>query len=409
MGEKIKMSKKWNLAWLLTTIAVGPIACSDGSPSAASTLANASALDGLSIPSRSALPVCDEQANLGLAYIADEKKLVVCKDGQWQEVELRSSTPGTQGETGAQGPKGETGAQGPQGEAGAQGPQGETGAQGPKGEVGAQGPIGAIGPIGPIGPEGPQGETGPRGPKGEAGETGAPGETGAQGPKGEAGETGAPGEAGYNSLIAMTDEPAGMKCVAGGKRIDIGLDLNRNNVLDAAEITQTGYVCNGFAGRIVFVTSAKFTGNFGGALGADAKCQEVANASKFAGRTFKAWVADATTSPASRFNKNGAAWVRPDGQQVAASWADLVDGTISAPINVTEQGTTYSGPVVSGVKADGTYMGNAKWDCSGWTHDTLISGEFGHVGFAFGVDKLWSDANGGNLCSDLQPIYCFEQ
>ena len=382
------MSKKWKLGLLLTTVAVGPIACSDPSSDNASMHANASALDGLTIPSRSALPACDDDAQFGLAYVSDEKALLVCKDGEWQEVELKSSTPGPKGDTGAQGPKGETGAQGLQGEMGLQGPQGETG---------AAGPIGPQGPIGPIGPQGPQGEAGPQG------------ETGAAGPQGPQGETGAQGEAGYSSLIAMLDEPAGMKCPGGGKRIDIGLDANRNGILDADEVRQTGYVCNAFTGRIAFVSSVLYRGNFGGAIGADAKCQELADASKYAGRTFKAWMSDATTSPASRFNKNGAGWVRPDGQLIATSWADLVDGDILAPITMTEQGGGYSGPVYSGTKADGTYMGNPAWDCSGWTHDTMVIGEFGHVGVSWSLDQMWADADGGNWCDDLQPIYCFEQ
>jgi hypothetical protein len=43
----------------------------------------------------------------------------------------------------------------------------------------------------------------------------------------------------------LTAEPAGANCAAGGVRIDAGLDANRNNVLDAGEISQTAYACNG--------------------------------------------------------------------------------------------------------------------------------------------------------------------
>ena len=444
--------KRWKFGVLLTTVVIGPVACSDAAPTDPSASAKASALDGLSIPSRSALPACNDGTELGLAYVTDEKALLVCKDGAWQEVELKSATPGPQGETGPQGPKGDTGAQGPKGETGAQGPKGETGAQGPQGETGAQGetgqqgpigPKGEVGAIGPIGPQGPQGETGPKGPigpkgevgetgpigpqgpkgeqgpigpKGETGETGPvgpqgpqgetgkTGETGAQGPQGETGKT---GEAGYNSLITMIDEPAGTNCLGGGKRIDVGSDKNRNGSLDPGEVSQTGYVCNAFTGRIAFVSSVLYKGNFGGALGADAQCQALANASTYAGRTFKSWMSDATTSPSTRFKKTGEGWIRPDGKLVAATWADLVDGNIRAPINVTEQGATYSGTVYSGTKADGTYMGNASWSCSSWTNDA--AGALGHVGHSNTTGVGWADLAGANHCSDLQPIYCFEQ
>jgi hypothetical protein len=50
------------------------------------------------------------------------------------------------------------------------------------------------------------------------------------------------------ALVAMSDEGAGSNCVNGGKRIDVGIDSNGNNVLEAAEVTSTGYVCNGTNG-----------------------------------------------------------------------------------------------------------------------------------------------------------------
>lgn len=66
--------------------------------------------------------------------------------------------------------------------------------------------------------------------------------TSAQGRPGEAGTTGA---SGLNSLIKVTNEPKGQNCKKAGTKIQTGLDSNRNNVLDEAEITTTSYVCNG--------------------------------------------------------------------------------------------------------------------------------------------------------------------
>lgn len=53
------------------------------------------------------------------------------------------------------------------------------------------------------------------------------------------------GEDGVDSLVAISGEPAGVNCPAGGVRIDSGPDSNGNGVLDAGEITQTEFVCNG--------------------------------------------------------------------------------------------------------------------------------------------------------------------
>ncbi|WP_346237933.1 DUF7151 family protein [Niabella insulamsoli] len=56
--------------------------------------------------------------------------------------------------------------------------------------------------------------------------------------------TGGGGTNGYNSLVSVVAEPIGVNCAGGGNRINYGLDVNRNNVLDAGEITNTTFMCN---------------------------------------------------------------------------------------------------------------------------------------------------------------------
>ncbi len=53
---------------------------------------------------------------------------------------------------------------------------------------------------------------------------------------------------GPNGLVATSPEPAGANCVAGGTRVDSGVDANGNGVLDLPEISRTQYVCNGAGG-----------------------------------------------------------------------------------------------------------------------------------------------------------------
>ena len=184
--------------------------------------------------------------------------------------------------------QGATGAQGIQGPAG---PTGATGAQGATGTTGANGPQGAQGPIGLTGPAGPTGATGAQGP---AGATGPQGVAGAQGPQGTSGSTGL---SGLNSLIKTTVEPAGSNCQYGGIKIEVGLDSNRNGILNSNEIntSSTNYMCNlntgsgsgsgsGFTNMQVFDSNGTFTvpagiskimvegwgggsGNFGGSTG----------------------------------------------------------------------------------------------------------------------------------------------
>jgi formylglycine-generating enzyme len=66
---------------------------------------------------------------------------------------------------------------------------------------------------------------------------------------GELGATGAAGAEGVEALVAVTDEPAGSGCTNGGQRITAGRDANRNRILDASEVTATRLVCNGVAGQ----------------------------------------------------------------------------------------------------------------------------------------------------------------
>jgi len=208
---------------------------------------------------------------------------------------------GPTGATGAQGPVGATGMTGAVGPTGPIGPMGATGPQGLVGETGATGPTGMPGPMGASGlatvsrttaepagvncatggvlvemgldangngtldageenaaltryvcngAQGPTGPTGPPGPTGATGSTGPTGSTGATGATGPTGPTGAMGAAGLATVARTTAEPAGANCATGGVKIEMGLDVNGNGVLDAGEenAALTRYVCNGAQG-----------------------------------------------------------------------------------------------------------------------------------------------------------------
>ena len=84
------------------------------------------------------------------------------------------------------------------------------------------------------------------------GSAGAPGPRGAQGPQGTTGPRGTPGTngtPGVNSLVRQDDEPVGANCPNGGVRVESGLDTNGNGMLEASEVTQTSYTCNGQSGQ----------------------------------------------------------------------------------------------------------------------------------------------------------------
>ncbi|MEQ8474658.1 hypothetical protein [Fulvivirga sp.] len=76
------------------------------------------------------------------------------------------------------------------------------------------------------------------------------------------------GADGLNSLIDLVAEPMGDNCAAGGVAVHSGLDVNANGVLDAEEITDTEYMCNGADGidgasdkEIRFLLQSNYTFN----------------------------------------------------------------------------------------------------------------------------------------------------
>jgi MYXO-CTERM domain-containing protein len=131
---------------------------------------------------------------------------------------------------------------------------GPSGPAGPTGPTGATGATGATGPTGETGPPGPTGATGATGAMGPTGDTGATGPAGPVGPTGLTGPPGAAGTAGWTALVLVSGEPAGANCAFGGHRIDTGLDdgdgggTAADGVLQAGEVDLTSYVCDGGPG-----------------------------------------------------------------------------------------------------------------------------------------------------------------
>lgn len=68
------------------------------------------------------------------------------------------------------------------------------------------------------------------------------------------------GENGHNSLTEIVKEPAGKNCSEGGLRLNSGLDLNNDNLLQSEEITSVGFVCEGGNGSITDPTLPPLSG-----------------------------------------------------------------------------------------------------------------------------------------------------
>lgn len=67
------------------------------------------------------------------------------------------------------------------------------------------------------------------------------------------------------ALASTTSEPAGPNCADGGVRIDVGIDVNQNGVLEPAEVRSSGYVCETTQTSVPFdITTTQLGGAFTG-------------------------------------------------------------------------------------------------------------------------------------------------
>lgn len=165
-------------------------------------------------------------------------------------------------------------------------------------------------------------------------------------------------------------------------------------------------------GKVVFVTSARGTGNLGswpqadgetGVLAGDNICQELASTAGLANPlSFRAWLSDSSVDAADRITSDGP-WVRLDGVQVAASKSALVNSFLNTSIALTEEGQYEWFGVWTGTLEGGT---KSAWACSDWTIGTIdIEGESGDT--AYSNDYSWTSIYHKGCGSDY-ALYCFE-
>ena len=161
--------------------------------------------------------------------------------------------------------------------------------------------------------------------------------------------------------------------------------------------------------KLVFVTSGAWLGDLGGVAGADAKCQQEADAEGVPG-TFLAWISTSTTSPASRFAKSPYRYELIDGTVIANDWDDLVDGSLQNPITLQVDGYETGWLFAwTGTDLDGTsYQGI---DCDDWTKTVNTDGSYinGGTGTIASTGGNWTYSYAAVCGITPQPLYCFEQ
>ena len=176
-----------------------------------------------------------------------------------------------------------------------------------------------------------------------------------------------------------------------------------------------------------FVSSdTSATGNLGGLIGADARCQRLATAVGQGSKTWRAYLS--TANPVfNAIDRIGTGpYFNSAGIMVAADKAALHARTGESTLFITELGQRINGQwigsptpnehdVLTGSQRDGTLMANNT--CADWT-GTTGSSEVGHADglgpnqATTGSLSFWNAAHPGT-CADTMPgggagrIYCF--
>jgi hypothetical protein len=158
----------------------------------------------------------------------------------------------------------------------------------------------------------------------------------------------------------------------------------------------------------VFVTQHIWAAmDLGGLEGADQKCAQAAQAAGLPG-TYKAWLSDHVTSAASRLSHSTAPYKLTDGTVIANDWADLTDGTLSAPIHLSENRTEpntgrqpWTNTSANGAVLDarGTRV------CDDWKGDPPFRAALGN---RTKTDTGWTQFT-SDQCVASGHLYCFQQ
>ncbi|HSD89603.1 MAG TPA: EGF domain-containing protein [Kofleriaceae bacterium] len=172
-----------------------------------------------------------------------------------------------------------------------------------------------------------------------------------------------------------------------------------------------------------FITSVTGNGNLftwpdaNGVTGfsaANAICQSRARYAGYANpQTFKAFMTYYPYSISSWIVNSTYPYVRPDGVQLGATRADLLDNKLGAAwdqteLNVYRQGNADAGAVWTGLSTTGSYATTlSSYLCSSWSY--AGSGYYGSSGrYDLADGRALYISTTGSTCDLLQPIYCVE-
>jgi hypothetical protein len=132
--------------------------------------------------------------------------------------------------------------------------------------------------------------------------------------------------------------------------------------------------------------------------------------------TYRVWASDVTGTPLTRFTKSTIPYARLDGVLVANNFNDLIDGTLLAPINLSELKGTPGGDnntcnnvaalTLTNTATDGT-MFNALTSCNSWKSNAA-NGIMGGGRWSV-ANSNWTAFVCSQFCNWKKALYCFQQ
>lgn len=218
---------------------------------------------------------------------------------------------------------------------------------------------------------------------------------------------------GATSTTADTSGTSGTEGTTGPDT-DTGMPAHYcgDGVLDPGEECDAEVFCDHcIRDRLVFVTGETQlfqASDINGTLGADKICDDLARMAGLDGpngdRRFRAWLSDGYSSVLDRFVPAPGRYARPDGKEVADSWADVIDGTLIFPPRIDMNGKPLWETVAwTATTPSGEYDGSGS--CSNWTSSDGNAG----VGDPESSTSKWTELRPMPCDGPTLPLICFEQ
>jgi hypothetical protein len=155
--------------------------------------------------------------------------------------------------------------------------------------------------------------------------------------------------------------------------------------------------------RIFTTSTGPSNGSFGGLGGGDSTCTTQANAAGLAGNWVAVLQSASGASVGTRLPWNWTQLRNMGGALVATSLSDFLDGSVSAPMNISENGVSVGGLIWTGMNTTGT---GTSANCANWGSNAATGGgEMADSSITSGGAYFYT---GNTICGAARRLLCME-